>query len=107
MIKIIGILVLASIINIPAYGQDIIRDGEYNYLQAQFSEQWAAEDLEVDAKLAAIRSTNGGKRPNIIYILIDDVSFGQMGNRTLNYVTGIKTPNINQLAKFTKSKPFR
>ncbi len=31
--------------------------------------------------------------PNILYILIDDVSFGQMGNRAMNYVTGIKTPS--------------
>ncbi len=41
---------------------------------------------------------NGGKRPNILYVLIDDVSFGQMGNRAMNYVMGIKTPEINKLA---------
>jgi arylsulfatase len=31
--------------------------------------------------------------------MIDDVSFGQMGSRTLNYVTGISTPRINEFAK--------
>jgi len=77
----------------------IIHDGEYRFLEAQYGEKWAAEDKEVDAKLAAIRKEHSGKRPNILYVLIDDVSFGQMGNRTMNYVTGIKTPKINKLAE--------
>ena len=68
----------------------IIHDGEYNFLAATHGEKWAKQDTEIEAKLAEIRKKNGGKRPNILYILIDDVSFGQMGNRTLNYVTGIQ-----------------
>ena len=77
---------------------EIVHDGEYLYLRAQFGEKWDAEDREVDDKLAQIRQQNGGKRPNILYVLIDDVSFGQMGNRTMNYVTGYDTPNINEFA---------
>ena len=77
---------------------NIVRDGEYYYLQSQFADKWEKEDAIVDEKLVSIHKANGGKPPNIIYILIDDVSFGQMGNRTLNYVTGVKTPNINHLA---------
>jgi arylsulfatase len=76
----------------------IVRDGEYRFLEAQFGEQWAKQDAVIDARLAEIRKANGGQPPNILYILIDDVSFGQMGSRTLNYVTGIDTPNINDLA---------
>ena len=76
----------------------IVRDGEYNFLEAQFGEEWAAQDAEIDARLNEIRENNGGKPPNILYILIDDVSFGQMGNRAMNYVTGIDTPNINGFA---------
>ncbi len=78
---------------------DIIHDGEYYFLKAQYGEKWADEDKEIDIKLAEIRKKNGGKRPNILYILIDDVSFGQMGNRAMNYVTGISTPRINKLAE--------
>lgn len=78
--------------------KEIIHDGEYKFLEAQHGEKWAKEDVEVDKKLATIRDKNGGKRPNILYILIDDVSFGQMGNRSMNYVMGIKTPSINQFA---------
>ena len=80
-------------------GGEIVHDGEYNFLRAQYGEKWAKEDKEIDTKLAEIRKKNGGKRPNILYILIDDVSFGQMGNRAMNYVTGISTPRINKLAE--------
>lgn len=76
----------------------IIHDGEYRFLEAQHGEKWAAEDKDIDVKLAEIRKKNDGKRPNILYVLIDDVSFGQMGNRAMNYVMGIKTPEINKLA---------
>jgi arylsulfatase len=78
--------------------EPILHDGEFEYLRAQFGEKWAAQDIEIDQKLADIRAANGDRPPNILYILIDDVSFGQMGTRTLNYVTGIDTPSINQLA---------
>lgn len=78
---------------------DIIRDGEYNFLAAQHGDVWAEQDKSIDAKLAEYRDQNGGKPPNILYILIDDVSFGQMGNRAMNYVTGIDTQHINKLAQ--------
>ena len=77
----------------------IVHDGEYYFLEKQHGKKWAKEDTEIDAKLAEIHKKNGGKRPNILYILVDDVSFGQMGNRTMNYVMGIKTPEINKFAE--------
>jgi arylsulfatase A-like enzyme len=83
---------------VSAHAEDIIHDGEFNFVKAQYAEQWAQEDSEVDRQLAEIRKKNNGKRPNILYVLIDDVSFGQMGNRAMNYVTGISTPSINKLA---------
>lgn len=83
-----------------AHGQDseIVHDGEHYFLKAQKGENWAKQDAKIDKRLAEIRKTNGGKRPNILYVLIDDVSFGLMGNRTMNFVTGIDTPNINKFA---------
>ncbi len=99
MKRLYTIVALVALAAVPVHAQDIIHDGEYNFLKAQHGEKWAKEDKEINAKLAEIRKRNGGKRPNILYILIDDVSFGQMGNRTLNYVTGIKTPSINEFAE--------
>jgi len=77
---------------------NIIHDGEFNYLKAQHGEKWAKEDKSIDAKLTEIRKKNGGKSPNILYILVDDVGFGDFGIPELNYVRGTKTPNINKLA---------
>jgi arylsulfatase len=78
--------------------KEIVHDGEYYFLKDQHGEAWAQEDQAIQKKLANIREQNGGKRPNIVYVLIDDVSFGQMGSRTMNYVTGIETPHINKFA---------
>ena len=61
--------------------------------------KWAAEDESLDAALAAIRERNGGKPPNIFYILIDDIGFGDLGSETLNAIRGYKTPAINEIAR--------
>jgi arylsulfatase len=93
-------LMLISCFSITPQAEDkIVHDGEYYFVKQQYAKQWAAEDKQVDMKLAEIRKKNGGKRPNILYVLIDDVSFGQMGNRAMNYVMGIKTPKINKFAE--------
>ncbi len=82
-----------------ATDKKIIHDGEYYILQAQNANKWASDDKVVDEKLAEFRKNNGGKPPNVLYILVDDVGFGEMGNPTLNHVRGYKTPRINDLAK--------
>jgi len=76
----------------------IVHDTEYYILQAQNGEKWAADDKEVDKKLAEFRVKNNGKPPNILYILIDDVGFGDLGIPELNAIRGYKSPNINKLA---------
>ncbi|WP_068113403.1 sulfatase-like hydrolase/transferase [Tropicimonas marinistellae] len=73
----------------------IIHDAEYYILEAQHAEQWAADDAAVDEMLATFREGNGGKPPNILSILIDDLGFGDMGIPELNAVRGYETPNIN------------
>jgi arylsulfatase len=79
--------------------QPIVHDAEYYHLEAQHGEAWAEDDAAVDEILASNLEANGGKRPNILFILIDDVSFGQMGQPAMNYVMGIKTPRINEFAR--------
>jgi len=76
----------------------IVHDTEYYILEAQNGEKWAADDKEVDKKLAEFREKNGGKPPNILYILVDDIGFGDLGIPELNAIRGYKTPNINKLA---------
>ena len=95
----VNAIIIAGCGTVQAEKSKIVHDGEYYFLEAQHQKEWVAEDKEIDAKLAELRKNNGGKRPNILYILIDDVSFGQMGNRTMNYVMGIETPQINKFAE--------
>ena len=76
----------------------IVHDAEYYILEAQNVEKWKADDKVVDKKLAEFRKKNGGNPPNILYILIDDIGFGDLGDPVLNSIRGYKTPNINKIA---------
>jgi arylsulfatase A-like enzyme len=94
------VLALVLGCNTPAlWANDIVHDSEYYVLEAQNGEKWAADDKAVDEKLAAFRKKNGGKPPNILYILVDDIGFGDPGIPELNAIRGYKTPNINEFAR--------
>ena len=79
--------------------EKIVHDAEYYILEAQNGEKWAKEDKTLDKKLAEFARKNGGKPPNIFYILIDDIGFGDLGNESLNSIRGYKTPSINKIAR--------
>ncbi len=72
----------------------IIHDAEYAIIEAQNGKAWATDDKAIDKKLAEIRKKNGGKPPNIVYILLDDVGFGEIGMDNLSVIRGYKTPNM-------------
>lgn len=78
--------------------QKIIHDAEYYILEAQHGEKWANDDKIVDKKLADFKKKNGGKPPNILYILIDDIGFGDLGIPELNAIRGYETPSFNRLS---------
>ena len=77
----------------------IIHDAEYKIIEAQNGKQWKKDDIKLDTKLAEVRKKNGGKAPNIVYILLDDVGFGEIGMDNLSVIRGYKTPHISTLAK--------
>ena len=99
----IGKTVIGALLGLVAVGaawaQDFVHDSEYYILEAQHGQEWAADDKSVDAKLAEFRAKNGGKPPNILYILVDDIGFGDLGIPELNAIRGYKTPHINKLAR--------
>src|SRR5210317_1581271 len=78
--------------------EKIVHDAEYYILEAQHGEKWAKEDKSLDKKLAEFAKKNGGKPPNIFYILIDDIGFGDLGDEALSSIRGYKTPSINKFA---------
>jgi arylsulfatase A-like enzyme len=90
-------LLLAAL---PVWSQDapIIRDAEYKILEVQNGEAWASDDQEIASKLAELREKNGGKPPNIVYILLDDVGFGEISMDELSVIRGYKTPNMTAMA---------
>jgi arylsulfatase A-like enzyme len=100
--KLTGMIVAPLLgLSTAAFAQDappIAHDAEYYVLLAQHGEAWAADDAIVDEKLAAFREGNDGKPPNIIYILVDDIGFGDLGIPELNAIRGYKTPAINQFS---------
>ena len=77
----------------------IQHDAEYDLLLAQHADRWAADDRSIDAKLAELREKNDGKPPNIIYILLDDLGFGEIGMPGMAVTRGYKTPNLDAMAR--------
>ena len=93
-----GIAALSATPFAIAQDKTIIHDAEHYILLDQHGEKWAAENSDIGAKLAAIEQKNNGKKPNIIFILVDDVGMGELGSPILNNVRGYRTPNINKFA---------
>jgi arylsulfatase len=83
----------------PVSAQGIAHDAEHYILAAQNGERWAADDRAIDERLAALRQANGGKPPNIVYILLDDIGYGEIGTPGLTPSRGYSTPNIDAFAR--------
>ncbi|TDJ21983.1 MAG: hypothetical protein E2O69_00645 [Deltaproteobacteria bacterium] len=66
--------------------------------QKKNAERWAVEDQQIDQKLAALRD-RFGKRPNIIYILADDVGWGELGWQGGGKHRGTPTPELDRMAQ--------
>ena len=65
-------------IGLPIQVQAAQFDTPYYALEKRNKPKWAEEDKQIDQKLAALEK-KFGKKPNIIYILADDVGWGEMG----------------------------
>ena len=99
MLVIISVVVVGLLsVSTATAAEPIQHDAEHYVLLHQYADKWAAEDKEIDKKLAEIRKKNGGKKPNIVYILIDDMGFGEFGVPALNKIRGGRTPNLDTLA---------
>ena len=99
--SVIAMLVFSaiSLITTGANAKDIIHDAEYYVIEAQNGKRWDADDKVIKQKLSEFYARNGNKPPNIIYILLDDLGFGEIGMPGLDVIRGYGTPNINKLAQ--------
>jgi arylsulfatase len=73
-------------------------DAPYYDLQKKNKDAWAAEDKQVDEKLKALEK-KFGKKPNIIYVLADDVGWGELGWQGGGKHRGTPTPELNTMAQ--------
>jgi arylsulfatase len=94
---IVGLLAVDQTAFAQADKPKIVHDSEYYILDALHGEQWAAEDKDLDQKLAELRQKYGAP-PNIIHIMFDDTPVGEVGVPFIQKQRGWETPNINRLA---------
>jgi len=70
----------------------------YQEYRAKHSGEWREQEAQIDDRLGALYKKYG-KRPNIIYILADDIGWGELGSYGGGKVRGTPTPNLDDLAK--------
>jgi arylsulfatase A-like enzyme len=73
-------------------------DAPFEKAAKENSQVWSNEDKEIDNKLAQLEK-RFGKKPNIIYILGDDVGWGELGSYLGGKLRGTPTPNLDNMAK--------
>ncbi len=93
----LGLLSQGLTTTVQAAGEKIVHDSEFQLIQEQYGDKWAAEDQDIEKKLDALKKKHG-KRPNIIHIMWDDMKYGAIGHAMLNNVTGYRSPTINKMA---------
>jgi arylsulfatase len=91
------LVALAVFAGAPLMAAEIIHDAENYILKAQHGDTWAAQDVEIAAKLKALREKHGAP-PNIIHIMWDDTAVGEIGIPHLQKNRGFATPNMNKFA---------
>ena len=76
----------------------IVHDAEYYIVYEQNGDRWAVEDKALDKKLAELKKKHG-QPPNIVHIMWDDTSFGDVGIPAISKIRGFETPSINKMAE--------
>ena len=95
---IMSLLLLGLGTTTASTAQQIVHDAEYYIIEAQNGERWAAEDAQLDTRLAELRARYGAP-PNIIHVMWDDTSFGDVGIPAISKIRGFETPSINRMAE--------
>ena len=73
-------------------------DAPYQKALQENADNWAEEDKTIDARLAQLEKRYG-KKPNIIYVLADDIGWGELGSYLGGKLRGTPTPNLDKMAK--------
>ncbi|MBW2010518.1 MAG: sulfatase-like hydrolase/transferase, partial [Deltaproteobacteria bacterium] len=96
--KIPTILFVAMMcIALPLSAYAIQPDAPYVQMAKKNKDKWGAEDQQINQKLAKLKK-KFGKKPNIIYILADDVGWGELGWQGGGKHRGTPTPELDKMA---------
>ena len=90
-------LVVGSALIFPIASFAAQFDAPYYEFQKKHGAEWAKEDKAIDAKLAALEK-RFGKKPNIVYILVDDIGHGELGVQGGGASRGAPTPQLDRMA---------
>jgi len=72
-------------------------DAPFVASQEKHADKWAKEDKVINGKLSALEK-RFGKKPNIIYILADDIGFGELGWQGGGKHRGAPSPALDKMA---------
>lgn len=99
LLAMLGVSTLTLLLSSNAAADNsIVFDAEYQKSYKQHKADWDKEDQALQKRLADLQARTG-KKPNIIYFMWDDAAYGRVGHPMLSKLTGIHTPNIDQMAR--------
>ena len=81
------IILICSLTTINLWAKEIIHDPEFVRMEKVFGEQWSEDDKQV------------GKKPNIVFILADDVGYTELGSYGGGKLRGAPTVNLDKMAE--------
>ncbi|WKK65257.1 sulfatase-like hydrolase/transferase [Lutimonas zeaxanthinifaciens] len=93
--KLIFFFVIIIFIPLSSFSQ--VNDAPFEYYKKRNQDQWKQQDNEIDKKLADLEK-RFGKKPNIIYILTDDIGWGELGWQGGGKHRGTPTPALDKMA---------
>ena len=76
----------------------IVHDAEFVRMEQEFGLAWADDDATVHEKLVALEA-RFGKKPNIVYIMADDVGYTELGVYGGGKIRGAPTASLDRMAE--------
>ena len=95
--RLAGIFAMLGLLSSAPIAQAQEFDAPFLEAQKRQEQAWRQEDRQIDQKLAALEK-RFGKKPNIIYILVDDVGWGELGWQGGGKHRGTPTPTLDRMA---------
>lgn len=96
-LSVITIFLATILLQTPTQAAPVF-DGYFQVEQKKNAEAWAEQDKTINEKLSRLEK-RFGKKPNIIYILADDVGWGELGWQGGGKHRGTPTPTLDAMAE--------